>query len=256
MKVLKAIGASLGNILAGGGKLLFKKTTIPVGLIILLMVLASGGVAYAIKTNPEAIGLRKGPEDIKREEEALIKEVRSKIDLPSEETPTLATVTDVEKVKDQPFFAKAKNGDRVLIYSNAKKVVLYRPSEARVIEIGTVNIGGTEGVTRDSETPLKFAIFNGTTSTGLTNIMESDLKKIITDADILAKGNALSTDYEKTILVNVVGDEILANDLASKLGIETGELPEGEKSPEGVDFIIIVGKDKVVSNTPQETPTP
>src|SRR5690242_11401091 len=43
-----------------------------------------------------------------------VESVAKLIDLPSE-TPTIATVSDISKLKDQPFFANAKNGDVVLI---------------------------------------------------------------------------------------------------------------------------------------------
>jgi hypothetical protein len=60
--------------------------------------------------------------------------------LPQNETPTVATVSDPEKLKDQPFFANAKKGDNVLIFSASKKAILYSPSLDRVIEVAPINI--------------------------------------------------------------------------------------------------------------------
>lgn len=65
------------------------------------------------------------------------------VDLPSGETPTLATVNDPAKLKGQAFFANSKVGDQVLIYTQAKKAILYRPSTNKIIEIAPVNIGNT-----------------------------------------------------------------------------------------------------------------
>lgn len=107
----------------------------------LLAVLAiAGATAYGIKQQPQLLGLSKGPAQIQAEIDALVAEVGKLIALPSDEKPTVATVTDLERVKDQPFFANAKNGDKVLIYTNARKAILYRQSEKRIIEVGTVNI--------------------------------------------------------------------------------------------------------------------
>ena len=62
--------------------------------------------------------------------------------MPSSEAPTIATVNDITKLKGQAFFADAKNGDKVLIYTKAGKAVLYRPLTNKVIEYSTVNLNG------------------------------------------------------------------------------------------------------------------
>lgn len=48
---------------------------------------------------------------------------------------------DPEKLRDQPFFANAQRGDKVLIYANAKKAILYNPPSNKIIEVAPVNIG-------------------------------------------------------------------------------------------------------------------
>jgi len=73
----------------------------------------------------------------------LISKVGQLVDLPPGETPTIATVNDASKLKSQAFFANAKDGDKVLIYSKAGKGVLYRPSTDKVIEYSAVNLGST-----------------------------------------------------------------------------------------------------------------
>jgi hypothetical protein len=60
------------------------------------------------------------------------------VELPTGETPSLATVTDLSKFSNQSFFTKAQVGDRVIIYSQAKLAVLYRPSTDKIIEIASV----------------------------------------------------------------------------------------------------------------------
>ena len=51
----------------------------------------------------------------------------------------MATVSDPEKLKDQPFFAKAQKGDKVLIYSNSQKAILYSPTEDKIVEVAPIN---------------------------------------------------------------------------------------------------------------------
>ena len=61
------------------------------------------------------------------------------IELPQNEEPTLATITDKEKLSGQTFFNQAENGDRLLIYAQARKVYLYRPSTNKIIDVAPIN---------------------------------------------------------------------------------------------------------------------
>lgn len=70
--------------------------------------------------------------------------------LPEGETPTVATVADPESLKDQAFFAKAQKGDKVLIYPQAKKAVLYSVSMNKVIDVAPLNINQPAPVTPPS----------------------------------------------------------------------------------------------------------
>lgn len=90
--------------------------------------------------------VKKSPErDARAEVEILVAEVGKLIVLPEGETPTIATVSDPERLKDQPFFAKAKAGDKVLLYSTARKAYLYDPSAKKLLEVAPLNIGSGVG---------------------------------------------------------------------------------------------------------------
>lgn len=108
-------------------------------LFLLLALSAAGAAAYFytqvqdFKRNPQAVA--------QKEAQELIERVSRLIVLPEGETPTIATVTDPEALKDQPFFAKAKKGDKVLLYTNARKAILYDPVAGKILEVAPVNIG-------------------------------------------------------------------------------------------------------------------
>ena len=59
--------------------------------------------------------------------------------LPPNETPALATVTDRAKLTTK-FLQKAQNGDKILIYQQASRVIIYRPGIDRIIDVGPVQI--------------------------------------------------------------------------------------------------------------------
>lgn len=61
-------------------------------------------------------------------------------DVPSNEIPNVATVSDIDKLSDQAFFEGAQKGDRVLIYTANKKAYLYRPSTDKVIRSGSIEV--------------------------------------------------------------------------------------------------------------------
>ena len=63
-----------------------------------------------------------------REVEETVAAVSELMELPAGETPTLATVTEREKLTTQTFFKYAENGDKVLIYLQSRRAILYRAS--------------------------------------------------------------------------------------------------------------------------------
>jgi hypothetical protein len=76
-----------------------------------------------------------------REIDSTLERVGRLMFLPEGAQPTVATIKDPEQLKDQQFFINAEVGDKLLIYSAARKAILYRPSEDKIIEVAPLNIG-------------------------------------------------------------------------------------------------------------------
>lgn len=109
-------------------------------LVIILLVVLSFTTIYFFQKYQNAKKLLSNPAQVSKEEvKSLLAKVGKLIDLPHEE-PTVATVTDKEKLKDQAFFANAKNGDKVIIYMKAKTAILYDPISNKIRSVSPLNI--------------------------------------------------------------------------------------------------------------------
>lgn len=222
----------------------------PLVFLILLLALSVGGAVFFYNQNQntqiEIKKLREDPRAAALEETSkLVSKIGNLIDLPQGEDPTVATVSDKEKLKDQPFFAKAENGDKVLIYTQARKAVLFRPATNKIIEVSTVNIGGVADATASAQvnSTVKVAIYNGTNTVGLTLTAERQLEEKMANIEVAVKENAKKKDYEKTVVVALSqGREQEIKQIAEFLGAQVSLLPEGEVKPEA-EILIILGSD-------------
>lgn len=182
--------------------------------------------------------------------------------LPSDETPTVATVSDKSKWSGQPFFAKVENGDQVLMYQKAKKAIIYRPSTNKIVEVGPVNIqasntpttivagASTQSVSSGqasatlSQTPsgIKVALYNGTSTSGLTRKAEPLVSS--SGAKVIAKENAAKDSYTTTQVVVLNSQaSVEAQKIATSLkGSVVSILPNGENKPDA-DILVILGAD-------------
>lgn len=112
-------------------------------LLIAVVLVAVGFAGYFWY---EASALKKNPQRAAQQEtQKLLANVSALIVLPEGETPTIATVTDPERLKDQPFFANAQTGDKVLIFTNSRKAILYSPTQNKIVEVAPINIGNPQG---------------------------------------------------------------------------------------------------------------
>jgi hypothetical protein len=104
----------------------------------------------------------KNPTLVEKEKtDKVVAEVGKLMDLPKNEEPTLGDVADTTKLKDQPFFAKAKNGDKILIYTQKREIILYRESTNKIINVAPISINlptATQEKATPSLTPSPAAI--------------------------------------------------------------------------------------------------
>ena len=147
-------------------------------ITIIGLIAASAGAYYFYDKYQEVQNKLDNPENVAQEEVANITNKLGKLMiLPEDEEPTVATVLEKDKIQDQPFFSKAENGDKVIIYTKAMKAILYRPSANKIIEVAPISITQPEGTEANGAMQVKndqAADENTTAPTKLDNEEKSD----------------------------------------------------------------------------------
>ncbi len=217
---------------------MFTTKNIIIAVMVVVLLGLGGTAAYFYMQYQQSQEKLNNPEKVDKEEtQSLIDRMSKLITLPEsnldEGEPTLATVLDKEKLKEQEFFASAENGDKMLIYTKAQKAYLYRPSTGIIINVAPVNLGANLPTT---------VLRNGTTSTAVIDNAKTELTSL---ANITTSENAARTNYTATIVVDVNGNKAeQAKAIADQLGVAvTNTLPSGESKPEA-DILVIVGTDQ------------
>lgn len=110
---------------------------------IILILLALGGAGAGIYYYRQYTQAVKRAGDPKIEVQDLLVKLGKLIELPVGEEPTVATVNDAEQLKNQPFFTKAKNGYRVILYTNGRLAILYDDVANKIINVGTISVSNS-----------------------------------------------------------------------------------------------------------------
>ena len=219
-------------------------------LLVVLIAVGSTGAAFYFYSQYQTI---KKNQDLvyKGEDKKTIESISKYMELPQGEEPSIATILDITKLKDQKFFENAQNGDKIIIYNSARKAILWRPTTNKIIEVAPLVLGDQAQTTSQTQTvapvaasgaQVSVALYNGAGITGLTKKAEEKIAGI-GDINVVARTNAAKNDYTRTLVVDLTGKNgQLAAELAGSLGGEVAQLPAGEAKPEA-DILIIAGQD-------------
>ena len=134
------------TIVLGSWEFSLRRTIPPFVIIVFFISLAI--YAFAFGRGSQAVDQKAA---LEKETEMLTSKISRFMELPEEEQPTLATVTDRSKLKDKNFFSNAENGDKVLIYAKSKKALLYRPSTGKLIDVAHLASGSEKGKKEEAE---------------------------------------------------------------------------------------------------------
>ena len=160
-----------------------------------------------------------------------IASVAKLIDLPKDETPTMYEIKDKTKATITPaskdFYAKAENGDIVLVYTKANQAVLYRPSTKKVVIADKADKLSTISVAIIAPTEVQEKI-------------AQDIQSKYANVAIVSKTAPKVAETQSYVVDTTGSNSASAQDLASKLGITVASLAPGETKPDGANFIVVV----------------
>jgi len=216
-------------------------------LIILLIISAIGGVTTGVTYFRKYHALKANPNiEAQNEVQALVATVGKLMELPTDEVPTVATIADKEKLKNQTFFVKAENGDKILAFTKSRLAILYRPSVNKIINVAPIIDQGVEAQptepTAQISAALKISYYNGTETIGLSGQVEKIVKTAYPNYQTVALNNAFKKKYTETLVIDLRGTHAKeAGEIAGLLKGRVSPLPEGESKPDA-DILIISGK--------------
>lgn len=229
-----------------------KIRTLVISATMLLALSSTAGAAIYFYSKYQK--LTQNPELITKQEVTQVTQTISQfMELPSDEEPTIATVTDKEKLQSQEFFKKAENGDKIVIYVKARKALLFRPSTGKVIEFAPLAIDANANEQSDAGTnpaglakvaeKTSVAIYNGTQVPGLTAVLEKKLSSAFS-VEVVAKQNAQKNDHKQSLVIDLDGTlretaEQIAKEINGKVATS---LPDGESKP-NAGILIIAGQE-------------
>lgn len=116
------------------------------GFVIVMLVFAS----YLLLTQGSNIP---GNQPLDEQDELISDLMRIAL-IPTDETPEIATIYNVEDYSEILFFSRAQNGDKVIGFLKAKFAILYRPTTKQIIWMGPLTSANNNNISpTPPETP-------------------------------------------------------------------------------------------------------
>lgn len=114
----------------------FGKKTLLVACSALILMLIVGGYAFHRSYNSDVAKQQR----LEATNKALEVEVAKLMILPEGETPVIYQIDDpAALIVQQPFFAGSQKGDRLIVYPQSAKAIIYSPARKLIVNVGPVS---------------------------------------------------------------------------------------------------------------------
>jgi hypothetical protein len=211
----------------------------------IVFLIAAGGFVWSyvnyskIKKEFKTLTDPKAQEDIaKQEVQDVVEQVKKLAVLPENETPTVATITDADSLsKEQPFYKGAHNGDKLIVYMQAKKAIIYDSVRNIIVNIGPIFVDDSQ----QAPATLSVEVRNGSNKSGMGTTVAEEIKKM-TGFSVIKVANAENNSYTGNVLVDRTNGakKAMIESLRVKYNATVvTAVPEGESISEAEALLII-----------------
>ena len=178
------------------------------------------------------------------EKKEILDKMKQHILLPDEEAVIAIIFNSTEMKQQDPFFAQAEDGDKVVFFVQARKVYIYSSEKDLIINAGPIYVDENKVKTAEQKISKKTKEFsieirNGGAVVGQAGSLADKLKN--DSFDVIKVGDASLNDYQGVNIINLTHQDI--SDLSQELGKNQllKDLPKGEKESQA-DVLIIIGQ--------------
>ncbi len=193
-----------------------RSLSILIGALFLLVIIPGAYFYWQYQTTQKML---KTPAELaKEQQQQMLSRVNMLMELPKGEDPSIEILGDLNIDKAKLYFTNAKNSDVLISFESAKKVILYRPSQNKIIDVTFMDraITPTAPDKKAQPTPTKtakstptptltpeptakpakitVALYNGTKTSGLAARIERQIQPKAPEISVVVKANAVN-DY-------------------------------------------------------------
>ena len=221
-------------------------------LLVALLILALAAFAWSFfnyQSVKKEVEVLKDPSLAQRLNEEQTQELLTKVGkvlvLPQEKNPVVAIINDVELLaSNQDFYKDAHDGDKLIIYQNARKAIIFDEDANKVVNVGPVFYNNADGTAQPPTTQtdrITIDLRNGSAEPNATVPVRDSLTTNYT-FNVTRLSKAANSNYSGITIVDLSeGKASYIEQLQKALGATVVQaLPEGEVSA-STEVVVIVG---------------
>lgn len=209
-----------------------------------------GYLYYQTRIELQFLASPDGQDELARREVGQVVAALGKLAILPEEEPVIATITDYEALASQSaFYTNSLNGDKLVVYPQAKQAFIFSPSRNKIVNVGPLLIEdaplgeNSQGTTEQvSAQKVSVEVRNGSGVAGKATSLSQQLSSTYELVSVTAVVDAATDTYQGiTVVDNSKGKfAALAQSLAKELNGKVSTLPTTESSSLA-ELIILVG---------------